>query len=152
LSVEACVVVVDRDGAVISIVNDGRVHACDSGVVGEVSALPGSAFISSSAVAEAVVDSAVEAYLLAPIAIVETIKSAFIAPIGRSPQHARGRGRDPDARHPVITCVAISPIGWLPQISIDGTRRLFIDPQHRGRDGNGKKYSGRRYGGSGQHQ
>jgi len=142
LPVEARVVVVDGDGPVIGVVNNRCVHARDGCVVGEVPTLPCASVVPASAVAEAVVDAAVKADLLTPISTVKTVESTFKSPIRRGPEHACGRGRDPDSRYPVVTTAAVSPICRLPEISVHGTEGLFIDSQHRGRYGDGKRYAG----------
>ena len=70
---------------VVRVVNNGRVYAVHIGVVGEATAFPSAALISNAAVAEAVIDAAVEPHLRAPISFMKDERVAAPAPITGSP-------------------------------------------------------------------
>src|ERR1700733_13253667 len=70
---------------VVCVVNDGGVYVIHVSVVGEVATFPAATFVSNTAVAEAVVDAAVEAHLRAPIPLVEKECAAPPAPITWGP-------------------------------------------------------------------
>src|SRR5580698_11549037 len=137
-AVEAGVVDVD-DGVAL---NDGAVdvdvryvdaaEVGDRAVVGEDSAAPLTAEEADAAVAEAVVDAAIEADMRTPVAGVPSVESAGITPVARGPEKA-DRGRlHPDAGNPVIAGVAIGPVAGGPHVAGGGQRWLHIDGQ-RGR-------------------
>lgn len=102
----------------IGVVNDGRIHAHHSSVVREASAAPLAACKADAHVSKSVVDAAVVADVLSPIAIMEEIMSAFKAPVGRRPEIAGLGGGNPCAGYPVVAVVAISPVARGPQITI----------------------------------
>jgi hypothetical protein len=117
--------------------NDRRVYAAHRGVVGKVPTLPAATVKSTSAIAEAIVHSAVKAYGRAPVASVKSVESVGKTPITRRPEEAGLRRGDPHAGYPVITCIAITPVARLPKISVGRARRLLINLQYRWRHANG---------------
>jgi hypothetical protein len=59
----------------VRIVDDGGIHATNSGVIGKVGTLPAAAVKPASAVPEAVVHAAIEAHGRTPIADIERVNS-----------------------------------------------------------------------------
>jgi hypothetical protein len=76
---------------VIDICNHRRIHVVDGNIVIENSAVPVATLVAIAAVSIAVVNAAVEADVLAPIARVEDIDIAVPAPIWGSPEITRAR-------------------------------------------------------------
>ena len=76
-----------NNGAVdIGSVNDRDVYLRNRGVVGKGTTSPFASEKADSTEAEAIVDSAVIADVVAPISIMETVLSTFESPVGRGPQ------------------------------------------------------------------
>src|SRR5258708_35769551 len=74
------------DRRVVNVVNHGDIHVVHGAVVEKVSIVPAPAFIPTTKVAVAVVDSAVETDLGGPEAFIEDEPAAAPTPISRSPQ------------------------------------------------------------------
>src|SRR5450755_1779124 len=123
-----------RDDAPLAVeagaVDDGRVadhgtilvHAVeagtdahDRGVISERPAFPASAVESDTAVAVAIVDSAVVSDARPPIARAPSISASRKAPIAGRPQQPRPRRSEPHSRHPEVTCGTIGPVAGRPQ-------------------------------------
>src|SRR5208282_457063 len=68
------------DSRVVGVVNYGGINAIHVSVVGEATAFPAASLVSHAAVAEAVIDAAIEAYLRPPIAFMEKERVAAPAP------------------------------------------------------------------------
>ena len=113
------------DAAVIH-VNVGDVHTVDRTVIVEAISAPVAALIAHPAVAEAIVDAAVVADILAPETVVEAIHACGESPISRRPQEAHLRWHRPYAGHPEVALRSVAPISGRPQIAIAGDRRLRI--------------------------
>jgi hypothetical protein len=132
------------------VVNVGDVNATKVGdrpVVVEGATAPVATLKTNTAVPVTVVNTTVEAYVGAPVALVPRIKTVTPAPVSGRPQKPRG-GRDyPSAGHPVVVIVAISPVTRRPDISNRRTRWLYVHRQSRWRDSdrnsNGNKREGR---------
>src|SRR5215469_423503 len=73
------------DPRVVRVVNNGRVYVAHISVVGEAIAFPSATLVSNTAVAEAVIDAAVEPHLRSPISFMEDERIAAPGPITRSP-------------------------------------------------------------------
>src|SRR4029077_12360744 len=86
-----------------------------------------------SHITEAVVDSAVEPDVRAPVARVKRVDPAYEAPISRCPEQAHARRLRPGAGHPVVTSPAPGPVPRRPHVALFGTRRLVIVRQRRRR-------------------
>src|SRR5579863_744519 len=107
--------VVMDDGLVhVGVVDDGRVHVNDCGVIGELAAAPLAAGKADAHVAEAIVDTAVEADVRSPVAFVEEELAAFPTPPGRGPQKADGGRGNPGAGNPVIPVGTVGPVAGSP--------------------------------------
>src|SRR5271165_4542497 len=98
--------VVDH-GLVVDIVNVRDVHVVHRAVVVEAAVPPISPLIADTSVAVAVVDSAVEAYMLAPVTAIPGVGAAAPPPVARRPEitvsrshrlrvHRQGGRRDRD--------------------------------------------------------
>src|SRR5271170_6294129 len=109
-----------------------RIHVHDSGVVEESAAAPFAATETDAAIAEAVVNAAVEADVWAPVAAVPNIEAVVPAPVTGSPEHADGCDH-PGAGHPVVAAVIVpGPVAGRPQIAGAGADGLLVNRQ-RGR-------------------
>jgi hypothetical protein len=114
-------------------------HSC---IVGKVSAAPFTADKADAAIAIAVVHAAVVADVGSPIATMEDIEAVIPAPIGRSPQVAGLRRRNPGSGNPVIAVVAVGPVAGRPHEARLGTRWLLIDRQRWRRKANANENAG----------
>ena len=101
------------DAAVIH-VNVGDVHIVDGAVVVETISAPIPALIAHPAVAEAIVNAAVVADILAPEAVIELIQACGESPISRRPQEAHLRWHRPGAGHPEVALRSVAPISGGP--------------------------------------
>src|SRR5208282_1004657 len=81
---DVALVVVPHRG-VVNVVNVADVYVAHGTVIEKVSAVPTAAFKACTEIAEAVIDSAVEAHVRTPVAVIEDKSVAAPAPIGRSP-------------------------------------------------------------------
>jgi hypothetical protein len=132
------------------VVNIGDMNATEVGnrpVVVEGATAPVPTLKPNTAVAVPVVDTTVETYVGAPVALVPRIKTVAPAPVPRRPQQARGGRHDPSAGHPVVVIVAVGPVTRCPDISNRRARRLYVHRQSWWRDSdrnpNGNKREGR---------
>src|ERR1700761_909652 len=110
-------VVVDDDRLVVDIRHVGYVHVGHRAVVEEVITAPLAAAKSDAAVAEAVVNAAVETDVRSPVPSVEKIDAALEAPVAGGPKEAGCGRHDPRARNPVIAVVTVSPVAGRPHIT-----------------------------------
>lgn len=132
------VVVTDYDSAVdVSVADEAAVHMDDRGVIEEMSMPPFAAGEADAAVAEAVVNSAVESNVRAPVAAVPNISAFGEAPVSRRPKQARFRSENPCPRDPVITGVAIGPVAGRPDVVRTGADGLSVYAQRWRADVNG---------------
>src|SRR6266513_1289784 len=83
----------------VGVVNHTCVHPGHGPVIAEPITNPSSAVVALSPVAVAVIDPAVEPNGRAPVALVEEVIAAVVAPVSGSPQESDARRRDPDARY-----------------------------------------------------
>ena len=118
---------------VVPVVNVGDIHVAYRTVVVELPVLPASTLITVTVISVAVTDAAIEADLLAPVAVVENISVAAPTPIGRSSEQSRFGSHDPCAWHPVVTIVVagVSPVPGCPDVAFAGDQRLLVDGQFR---------------------
>jgi hypothetical protein len=98
----------------------------DGAVVVELIIVPVSALISASYVAKAIVHSAIEADITAPIASDQAIAAAEESPVSGSPESAFIRRCSPGAGHPVIAVGGIIPVTRGPEITGFRDRRLLV--------------------------
>jgi hypothetical protein len=106
-------------------------------VVVERPAAPFSATKADAAVAEAVVHSAVEADVRAPITAVPSIHAVGESPVAGGPQQAY-RCNHPGARHPVVASIVIpAPVARSPHVAGARTDGLGVNGQRRRSDTNG---------------
>lgn len=126
----------------IGVADPVSIDAHHSGVIGEPAISPFAARESDAHIAEAVVNSTVVPYLVAPVARVEDVAAVIPAPPGWSPQCSLVWSGNPLAGDPVISVVVIRPISGCPHPALFRTRRLFIDRQFRGRKIDGDRNLG----------
>ena len=69
----------------VGVVDDGRIHIQNRGVIAEDTPVPAAAAEAGSEVSEPIVDAAIKADLRGPIALVKEERIVFPAPPGRSP-------------------------------------------------------------------
>src|SRR5579863_5279431 len=117
--------IVDHRG-VVSVVNVGDVHVIHRTVVFELSVIPTAAFIALTTVTEAIIDSAIEAYVRPPIAFIEGKCAAVPTPITGGPEITGLRSHDPGARHKEVTVRAVGPVARRPEIALSGHGRLLV--------------------------
>jgi hypothetical protein len=122
---------VDRRGVVnhrsiVDIRNVGVANVICSAVVTEVATMPVAALVAPSGIAVSIVDAAVKSNISAPVATIESVPPAAVAPIPRGPKSSLVRGCCPSSRNPVIAGPGIAPVSRSPKIARRGNRRLFI--------------------------
>src|ERR1700728_1105488 len=100
-------------------------------VVQEVSAVPASAVESNAAVAEPIVNSAVESHVRSPIAPVPSIGAAHKSPVAGRPKQTGMWGCDPQAGSPEVASRTVAPVAGRPQKSFGRAGRLLINRQGR---------------------
>src|SRR6516162_8956172 len=105
----------------------------DRSIVDEHAIVPAATLITDAAVAKAVIDSAVETNVGAPIACVPYVNLVAPAPIAQCPQQAHGRRQHPGARNPVISNRTDPPVAGGPYVTGCGNRGLLVDRQFRWR-------------------
>src|SRR5207244_5712862 len=88
-----------------------------------------------AAVAIAVIDPAVEPDSRAPVAVVEEVIAAVVAPVSGGPQESDARRSDPDARDPVIIGI-VGPVARGPNIAFGWGVGLLIYRYRGWRDPN----------------
>jgi len=125
------------DGVLIHVVDMNAAEVIDGAVVVEGVTTPVSTLVSESAVAEAIVDSAVEADIVAPISVVEAVAATGESPISRGPQGAHIGRSDPEAGHPVVAGGGVVPISGGPEVALIWDGRLFVFGEGRWRLGGG---------------
>jgi hypothetical protein len=125
-------IVVDDDRAIVDVGDAVDINSVDGGVVVEVVAVPIAPTIAGAYVAEAVVNSPIEADVRAPVAAVEAIEAVVKAPVTRGPKGAIVGGRAPDAGNPVVASWCVAPVAGGPDIVRAGRLRLVVGGQ-RGR-------------------
>lgn len=108
------------------VVYDARLYAVHSGVVPEVIVIPVATLISVADVAEAIVDTTVEADVVSPIAVVPTVMAAIPTPPSGCPQCTDKRWRNPCAGDVVVTGGRVIPVAGRPHVVRTGRHRLFI--------------------------
>src|SRR5208337_3091552 len=116
-------------GLAVDIGDVRDVHIIYRAVVEEGSVVPISTLIPDTAVAKAVVDAAVEADTLAPVAFVPGKGIAAPTPITGSPEQASSGRLDPCARYPEVAFIAVRPIAGRPQITDRRDHRLLVNRQ-----------------------
>src|SRR5208283_3362558 len=88
-------------------------------------------------VAKAVVDAAIVADVLAPVARVKPVEVIPVAPVAGGPECALVGSLDPCAGHPVIAIWRPGPVAGSPDIAVTRNGRLVVIGQGRRRLGCG---------------
>ena len=127
------VVCVVDDGVVIDVVHDRDIHVVDRAVVVEVSAAPVAALVAVAGVTKAVVDAAIVADVLAPVATVEPVRVIPIAPVAGGPKCALVGSLNPCAGHPIIAVRRPGPVARRPDVVVAGIVRLVVVEKGRRR-------------------
>jgi len=125
--------IVDHCG-VIGVVNVGDIHVVDRTVVGELSVVPAPALVTLTRVAVSIIDSAIETYVRAPVAFIESIPTVSPTPIAWSPEEADLGGHHPRAWHPVIIALAVGPVARCPDVALRREGWLLVHGQRWRRD------------------
>ena len=125
------VVVVDDDGAVVDVVDACDVYAIDGTVVVEVVAVPITAVVTRAGVAEAIVNTAVEADMGTPETVVEAVAVAKGTPVAGCPEGSGVGSEDPGAGNPVEANGGVVPIAGCPKIVGGGGFGLLIGRERR---------------------
>ncbi|KRQ09678.1 hypothetical protein AOQ73_09340 [Bradyrhizobium pachyrhizi] len=76
---------IDDDGFLIDVSNRHTPHVVDRAVVEELATIPAATFVANARIAEAIVDAAIKADALTPIARVENVGSRKPPPVARGP-------------------------------------------------------------------
>ena len=121
------------NGAVVDVMHDRDVHIVDRAVVVEVAATPVPPLVAEADVTKTVVDAAIVADVLTPVATVEPVVVMPVAPVARCPQCALIGSLNPHAGHPVIISLSPGPVARRPEIVVAGSLRLVVVGQRRRR-------------------
>src|SRR5215470_7535511 len=135
-AVKASMDIIDDDGLTVGVVNHCHVHVRYRAVIEELSVFPVPSSKAYTAIAEAVVNPAVETDMRTPIARVPDIDAACPPPITRGPEKAGLRGQNPRAGNPIVAIVAVSPVAGSPDVASARAERLFVNGQRRRADMN----------------
>jgi len=128
------VVVHDHRSVDVNVGDVDRVHTRHCAVVEESAAAPFAAKKSYAAVAESVVNAAIESDVRSPVAAMPQIDAVAPTPVTRSPQQAH-RSHYPRAWHPVVAVIVVPcPVTGSPEIARAGANRLFVNWQSRRTD------------------
>src|SRR5437899_79303 len=119
----------------VGVANHTCVHPGHGRVIAERIANPFAAVVALSSVAVAVIDPAVEPDSRAPVAVVEEVIAAVVAPVSGGPQESDAWRRDPDAGDPVIIGI-VAPVARGPNIAFGWAVGLLIYRYRRWRDPN----------------
>ena len=96
-------------------------------------AAPVAALVAEADVAKAVINTAIVADVLTPVARVKAVAVMVIAPVAGGPESALVWSLHPRARHPVIAAWTPGPVSGRPEITVVGRRRLVVVGQRRRR-------------------
>src|SRR5579862_6651307 len=119
------------DGLVINVRDVRVIYVIHGAVVVKGSVIPISTLIAGTTVTVTIVDAAVEADILAPVAVVPSVGIAAPPPISGSPEQTSFGRLHPRTRHPEVALLSRSPIAGGPQITIGGNNRLLVHRQRR---------------------
>jgi len=120
-------------GVRVDVVDDGGVYAGDGAVVVEIVAAPVGTEVACADVSEAVVDAAVEAYVVCPVAAVEEEVGAGVAPVGGRPESAVVGCEYPLAGNPEEAVSVVGPVAGAPEVECAGREGLVVVDEWRGR-------------------
>jgi hypothetical protein len=98
------------DRVVIDVVNDGSIHIVHGAIVVEYTSVPVPSLIAATAITEAVIDTAIEADVRTPVAVMPPIAPAKERPIRRRPERTDVGSNYPCSRNPVIAAGSVSPV------------------------------------------
>jgi hypothetical protein len=114
--------------------NNRGVHVRDAAIVEILPAPPVAAIESGAWVAESIINATVEANCGTPITGIPRIEPIGKGPVARSPKKTYLRGKNPEARDPVVAVNAVCPVTRFPEIAGTWTKRLAIDGKDRWAD------------------
>jgi hypothetical protein len=120
----------------IRVVDDSDIHLRHRGVIRKHAASPLTAGKSNPPESKSVIDAAIVADFISPVAVMETIGAVRPAPVGRRPQRPFIWSGHPCPRHPVVISiiVGIGPVARCPHQVLIRARRLLIHRQNRRRE------------------
>ncbi len=119
-------VVIHDDGAVVDVGDVDDVNAVDCAVVVEVISVPVAAVVAEAGIAEAVVNTAIETDVQAPVAAEEAPAVMIPAPIAWGPEGSIVRWSAPCTGNPIIAGRRPVPIAWRPEVVRCGGFGLLI--------------------------
>ncbi len=108
------VVVNDGHRAAVNVVHHGDVHVVDGAVVVEMAGAPVATLVAVSYVAIAIVDAAIVADVLAPIAGIKPVGVIPVAPVAGGPECTLVGSLNPRAGHPVVAVRRPGPVARRP--------------------------------------
>lgn len=115
-----------NDRAAVEVVNHRGVDVVDRAVVVEVTSAPVTALVAVAGVAKAVVDAAIVADVLAPIAGVIAVGVVPVAPVAGGPKRAFVGRLNSCAGNPIIAVWRPGPVAGRPDIVVAGVLRLVV--------------------------
>src|SRR5580698_9440683 len=125
---------IHNDGLFVDVGNVHATEIIDGAIVGKHAVIPMAAFVSGAAVAEAVIDAAIEADMLPPITGAPDIDAVAPAPIAGRPQQPDFRRLDPGSGNPKVAARTAGPVAWCPDVTGRRYRRLVVNRQLRRRN------------------
>ncbi len=136
--------VVDHGVVDIGVVDDRPVHMQHCGVVGKAPAFPTAAKEADATIAIAIVHTAVEANVGAPITNMPKVGAAAPSPIAGGPQKSWTWRQNPGSGNPEVARIPVRPVARRPQIPVPRTNRLRVNRQHGGSNVHGNEDAGKR--------
>src|SRR5262252_7267247 len=120
------------DGLVVNI-PDVDAHIAEGSVIEEVAIIPAAADKSSTEVAVAIVDAAIEADHGSPITVIEEETVVHPSPVAGRPEESNLGRKHPGAGHPEVVedVVVVRPVARHPYEAVAGTEWLFVDRKRR---------------------
>jgi hypothetical protein len=110
----------------VNVMNHRGVHVRDARVVEILAASPVAAIEAAPWITESIGNATVEADYWTPVTGIPDIEAVGKCPVPGSPQKTHLRRKDPNARDPVISVGAVSPVTRFPDIAGTWTKRLAI--------------------------
>ena len=116
----AMVIIIYYNSAVyIRIMYNSFVNPHYGCIIAKPVAIPAAAIVAVACVAITIINATVKTYTWPPVAGVESIAAAHVAPVGRRPVKTRIWRSNPFSGNPIVTVsIVISPITRLPDIAV----------------------------------
>jgi len=116
---------------IVDVVDHCRVYVGDGTVIEIFAAPPVTAIETRTGIPETVINAAVEAHGWSPISRVPNVEAFLESPVSGCPQKSHFRWKDPSARNPEVTVIAVRPVAGYPDVTDARTDWLHVDWEDR---------------------